>query len=543
MSRDRGAYAVAALAVLARVALAWYGWAETLAGRVELTSPADSVLRLREGQALAALDQSPYAGSMLHAPPLVLLLLGPLTRDVPAGLPAVAPSSSRTLSPRSPSSRSPRASPERPTPPATPPPIPPRPPPRPRPRPRPRPAPRDPRRWRRRTLANPMTVASCVACSTAGMKHLALVASCVAAVDGEVALAGAAFAAFAYLAGPPAALLFSPVALLLARGGVGGEHRDGGDDTLRRRRYGPPARWRRRHGPPAIETTRIPGFELPRVHPTQSIHPTRSIPRAPRPRRVDRVVVRRVDRGVRRGGRASRRDDVGVDARATYGFLLRAEDLTPNLGLYWYFFAEIFDDFRAFSCARSRGSARSSCCPRWFAWGETDRYFASSSRKCATATAPYPTFGDVAGHLAMLPLFAEPLSGYRGGPLVAGAYAFVGILAPIFWRLWIESRGGQRQFFLRRHARARRVRTRRSAWGARTRCWRTIEGGNDVRGTEARVRREARVRKDSIEEVLRRETRESTFRRRSLGDAVSGVTQSRVVTRGRSDRSGFSSCG
>ena len=35
MSRDRGAFAVAALAMLARVALAWYGWAETLAGRVE----------------------------------------------------------------------------------------------------------------------------------------------------------------------------------------------------------------------------------------------------------------------------------------------------------------------------------------------------------------------------------------------------------------------------------------------------------------------------------------------------------------------------
>ena len=28
--------------------------------------------------------------------------------------------------------------------------------------------------------------------------------------------------------------------------------------------------------------------------------------------------------------------------------LQRADDLSPNMGLWWYFFAEIFDHFRAF---------------------------------------------------------------------------------------------------------------------------------------------------------------------------------------------------
>ena len=136
--------------------------------------------------------------------------------------------------------------------------------------------------------------------------------------------------------------------------------------------------------------------------------------------------------------------------RATHGFLLRAEDLTPNLGLFWYFFAEMFDEFRAFFlCAFAGFGARSSCCPRWLARGARQTVILRLRRQGVRDGdwAPYPTFGDVAGHLAMLPLFAEPLSGYRGGSLVAGAYAFVGILAPIFWRLWIESRVANANFF------------------------------------------------------------------------------------------------
>lgn len=33
---------------------------------------------------------------------------------------------------------------------------------------------------------------------------------------------------------------------------------------------------------------------------------------------------------------------------ATYGFQLLVPDLTPNIGLWWYFFIEMFDSFRGF---------------------------------------------------------------------------------------------------------------------------------------------------------------------------------------------------
>jgi len=34
--------------------------------------------------------------------------------------------------------------------------------------------------------------------------------------------------------------------------------------------------------------------------------------------------------------------------RSTYGFLLSVSDLAPNVGVFWYFFTEVFDHFRTF---------------------------------------------------------------------------------------------------------------------------------------------------------------------------------------------------
>ena len=33
---------------------------------------------------------------------------------------------------------------------------------------------------------------------------------------------------------------------------------------------------------------------------------------------------------------------------ATYGFILSVPELTPNMGLFWYFFTEMFEHFRVF---------------------------------------------------------------------------------------------------------------------------------------------------------------------------------------------------
>ncbi|KAF3856766.1 hypothetical protein F7725_017489 [Dissostichus mawsoni] len=67
-------------------------------------------------------------------------------------------------------------------------------------------------------------------------------------------------------------------------------------------------------------------------------------------------------------------------------------DLTPNIGLFWYFFAEMFEHFRSSSSASSRSmcSSTPSLCP-------------SNSIAVISIFKSYPTVGDIALYMAFLP--------------------------------------------------------------------------------------------------------------------------------------------
>lgn len=65
----------------------------------------------------------------------------------------------------------------------------------------------------------------------------------------------------------------------------------------------------------------------------------------------------------------------------------------------------------------------------------------------ATMFHPYPTLGDAARHLSLLPLFAPQLGEMRGGFVIASGYVYVLLLSPIFWQLWIYNRVVNANFF------------------------------------------------------------------------------------------------
>jgi hypothetical protein len=80
MSGSTRALYLASLAVLARVSLALSGVLDRLLWRPEVTTPANSLLQIREGYYLLQQGVSPYTGTSCHVPPLVLALLGPLSQ-------------------------------------------------------------------------------------------------------------------------------------------------------------------------------------------------------------------------------------------------------------------------------------------------------------------------------------------------------------------------------------------------------------------------------------------------------------------------------
>ena len=398
-SRDRGAVALAAAGVLARVLLAILGWTESASERLELASPVDALARIREGHALWGMGQSPYGGSALHAPPLYLALVGPLVANAPAGLVASVPfivadlvvavaiHRVATASTRTSRARGSDAADASPTSPA----------------------------WVvAMFLANPFSIASCAAASSAGFRAAALAVTVAGAVEGTPVVAGAGCAALAYLGDPTCAALTVPsLARAMAREGGFGEEGTG------------------KKGKGKGRGGRGRGAE-----------------RVCSPLRVDRRLDRRARRGEPGGDVKRTRGADGLDPRDVRLPARRRGPLAePRVLLVLLhrdvrqlssFFLFAFDYFPVALCV-----------PVVVRLGWDEPLFCVFvARLLCVVFSPYPTLGDASGYLALLPLFRTQLAGAGGlGYLVAAGYVASALLSPIMWRLWIVDRVANANFF------------------------------------------------------------------------------------------------
>lgn len=132
---------------------------------------------------------------------------------------------------------------------------------------------------------------------------------------------------------------------------------------------------------------------------------------------------------------------------ATFGFALRVADLQPNVGLFWYFFTEIFDEFRAFYITVFHLSALAFAVPVTWRFRKDPLFAAAFLTGIISTVKAYPSWADLSLFLGTLPLF-EPLLKYMRYTFLAGNLIVYGVvLAPVFWYLWIEQGSGNANFF------------------------------------------------------------------------------------------------
>jgi len=412
---------VAALA--ARVLLVHFGWHAPLASRIELSSPVDSLARLREGAALVEMGLSPYEGSMLHVPPLVLLLFTPflyvadalgaseapyasIVRSAPfVALDALVAAALFAIAARVAAASNGCV---------------------------------EQNGTRKRFtdtsvpafaacayLLNPMSVAACAAGSTSALGTscvaLALAAAC--KEKPEPIVAGACLATLAFVtsdARVPTLLLY-PVASL-ARDGAAGD----ADAPF------PKKNSETKHSNRRFRATFGGFFAACLV--------------------LGAVSTRAYS-------------DVGVTleqwTNATYAFTFLVTDLTPNLGVHWYLFAELFSHFRLFFLFVFHAFPAFLSVPVLARYGHTRPILAVGVVLALhTALGPYPTWGNVAGYLAFAPIFTHGELAFsarmtrtnaknptpRVGFAVSAALATTATLTPIFWHLWIEARVANANF-------------------------------------------------------------------------------------------------
>lgn len=132
---------------------------------------------------------------------------------------------------------------------------------------------------------------------------------------------------------------------------------------------------------------------------------------------------------------------------STYGVQLLMPDLTPNVGLWWYFFIEMFDSFRNFFLGVFWLHLSS------YVGGLTIRirrqplFVLTLLLGIFAIFKPYPSISDTSLFLGMLPLFQHvfPLMSYTFVETSIVLYAT--LLGPAFYYLWIYAGSGNANFF------------------------------------------------------------------------------------------------
>jgi phosphatidylinositol glycan class U len=132
---------------------------------------------------------------------------------------------------------------------------------------------------------------------------------------------------------------------------------------------------------------------------------------------------------------------------STYGVHVLLPDLTPNVGLWWYFFIEMFDPFRNFFIGVFW--LHLSC----YVGGLTIRirrqplFVLTMLLGIFAIFKPYPSISDTSLFLALVPLYQHvfPLMSYTFVETSIVLYAT--LLGPAFYYLWIYAGSGNANFF------------------------------------------------------------------------------------------------
>ncbi|KAH0437960.1 GPI transamidase subunit PIG-U [Colletotrichum camelliae] len=132
---------------------------------------------------------------------------------------------------------------------------------------------------------------------------------------------------------------------------------------------------------------------------------------------------------------------------STYGAQLTLNDLTPNVGLWWYFFIEMFDSFRSFFLAVFWLHLSSYVLPLTIRIRSQPLVVLTLLLGVFAIFKPYPSIADTSLFLAMLPLFRHIFPLMRYTFVGAATIMYASFLGPAFYHLWIYAGSGNANFF------------------------------------------------------------------------------------------------
>ncbi|XP_076618731.1 phosphatidylinositol glycan anchor biosynthesis class U [Colletes latitarsis] len=133
---------------------------------------------------------------------------------------------------------------------------------------------------------------------------------------------------------------------------------------------------------------------------------------------------------------------------STAGFILTVPDLHPNIGLYWYFFTEMFEHFRwLFISSFQINVSLLYIVPLALRLRHDPMLLAFSYLAIAAIFKSYPCIGDVGFYMSLLPLWKHLFQYTQQGFIIGCFMLFCTVFAPTVWYQWIYSRSANANFY------------------------------------------------------------------------------------------------
>lgn len=132
---------------------------------------------------------------------------------------------------------------------------------------------------------------------------------------------------------------------------------------------------------------------------------------------------------------------------STYGFHLTYPDMTPNVGLFWYFFIEVFDHFQVFYLWVFQMNAFFYVVPFAILFRESPITMFQSLLAMMSIFKPYPTYADAGLWTSLLPMWYYCYPFMRTTLPTCCVLLGTFVTGPILWHLWIYAGSANANFY------------------------------------------------------------------------------------------------
>jgi phosphatidylinositol glycan class U len=131
----------------------------------------------------------------------------------------------------------------------------------------------------------------------------------------------------------------------------------------------------------------------------------------------------------------------------TFGFFWFVPDLSPNVGVFWYFFVFIFDQYRQFFQWTFQLTSVLPAIPLAMTLGKEPAVLIFSCIGHVVVLSSYPSYAEAAILLALYPMFPKLLRYSRYTLIGFASIVSSFVLSPIMWRMWMITGSGNANFY------------------------------------------------------------------------------------------------